>query len=48
MAHSSHKRQRGCALCKPHKNDTLGHTARTPFRVRRQLGVTRRWNRHDI
>lgn len=48
MAHSSHCRQKGCGLCKPHKHDGNGDIQRVPFRVRRQLGVKRRWNRHDI
>lgn len=48
MAHSSHKRQKGCGLCKPHKNDRYGDTERAPFSVRRQIGVGRRWNRRDI
>ncbi|WP_164520323.1 hypothetical protein [Specibacter cremeus] len=47
MAHSSHKRQKGCAICSPHKNSRNGDAARTPLRVLRRLGVTRRWSRND-
>ncbi len=48
MAHSSHKRWHGCALCKPHKHTRNGDSERAPFRVRRQLGVSRRWSRKDM
>ncbi len=47
MAHSPHKRWRGYAMCKPHKHTGNGDAVRTPFRVRRQIGVDRRWSRHD-
>lgn len=46
MAHSPHKRWRGCALCKPHKARGI-RAAAEPFRVLRKLGKKRRLGRHD-
>ncbi|SDZ02376.1 hypothetical protein SAMN05216554_1987 [Herbiconiux ginsengi] len=48
MAHSPHRRWRGCALCKPHKIRGAGASSRTPPSVLRKVGRKRRWNRNDI
>jgi hypothetical protein len=48
MAHSPHRRWRGCQLCKPHKFKDHGRAVRDPFAVRRKLGKKRRAGRHDI
>lgn len=47
MAHSPHRRHKGCGLCKPWKHRGNGDAARAPFRVLRQLGIRRRLSRHD-
>ncbi len=47
MAHSPHRRWKGCQMCKPWKNRSHGDTERAPWAVRRQVGKARRWNRHD-
>ncbi|HEY3503802.1 MAG TPA: hypothetical protein VGN37_13585 [Actinocatenispora sp.] len=47
MAHSPHRRWKGCRLCKPHKHRGHGDGVRAPWRVMRQVGVKRRWNRHQ-
>lgn len=48
MARTSSRRWKGCRLCRPHKNAGHGDAARAPFRVNRQVGKKRRWNRHDV
>jgi hypothetical protein len=48
MAHSPHRRHKGCRLCKPHKFADLGRAQRDPWTVRRQLGTKRRAGRHDV
>lgn len=52
MAHSPHRRRKGCGLCKPWKHRGLGRasreTCRDPFAVNRKLGRLRRGGRHDI
>ena len=52
MAHSPHRRRKGCGLCKPWKIRGLGRATREggqdPARVNRALGRNRRGRRHDI
>ncbi|MHA7132660.1 hypothetical protein [Oerskovia turbata] len=48
MAHSPHRRWKGCRVCSPHKIRGLGDVARLPFRDLRKIGRKRRWNRHDV
>lgn len=48
MAHSSHRRRKGCGVCSPHKHKDLGRAVRDPFSVRRKLGSKRRAGRHDV
>jgi hypothetical protein len=48
MAHSPHRRWKGCQLCKPQKFRDLGRARRDPFAVRRKLGTRRRAGRHDV
>jgi len=49
MAHSSHKRWRGCCpQCKPEKHKSSSDTLRTPFRELRKLGIKRRYNRNQV
>lgn len=48
MAHSPHRRRKGCGLCSPHKHKDLGRAVRDPFSVRRKLGSKRRAGRHDV
>lgn len=48
MAHSPHKRWKGCAMCKPHKFKDHGRREREPWRVLRFLGKRRRITRHDM
>lgn len=52
MAHSPHRRRKGCGLCKPWKVRGLGRATREggrdPARVNRALGRNRRGRRHDI
>ena len=53
MAHSPHRRRKGCGLCKPWKIRGLGRASheaagRDPARVNRKLGRNRRGKRHDI
>lgn len=35
-------------MCKMHKHKGNGDAMRTPWPVLRQLGVKKRWNRHDV
>ena len=48
MAHSPHRRWKGCQLCKPYKFKDLGQAARMPWSVKRQLGKKRRMTRGDL
>jgi hypothetical protein len=48
MARTSNRRWKGCPVCHPSKDARLGDAARAPWRVIRQVGKKRRWNRHDI
>lgn len=42
------KRQKGCALCKPHKHRDAGQSRRKPFSELRRIGLRRRVSRHDL
>lgn len=45
--HSPHKRWKGHdQLCNAHKDDRLGDTRRTPLKVLRKLGVSRKYSRN--
>lgn len=44
--HSKH--QKGCPLCKPHKNRLLPQSERVPFAVKRLLGKNKRISRHEV
>lgn len=48
MAHSSHRRWRGCPLCKDHKFKDHGRAVREPWPVLRKLGTKRRVKRNQI
>jgi hypothetical protein len=48
MAHSPHRRHKGCQLCKPHKHRGNGDSVRAPWAVSRKLGRKRRWSRRDL
>lgn len=48
MAHSPHRRTKGCPMCKWHKFKDHGRAIRDPFSVRRKLGSKRRAGRHDV
>jgi hypothetical protein len=46
--HSTHSRQKGCALCKPHKFKDLGQAQRKPRAELKAIGKGRRVSRHDL
>ncbi|MFE7131201.1 hypothetical protein ACFVIM_10110 [Streptomyces sp. NPDC057638] len=48
MAHSPHRRWKGCALCQPHKLRGYGRSVRDPWPVLRKLGTKRRFGRRDL
>lgn len=48
MARTSNRRWKGCPICKWHKFAGHGDAKRTPTAALRQLGRTKRYNRHDI
>ena len=48
MAHSPHRRQKGCPMCKFHKFRDLGRAQRDPFSIRRKLGTKRRASRGEV
>lgn len=48
MAHSPHRRWKGCPVCKPSKFKDHGRAVRDPFRYLRWLGKKKRVSRHDI
>lgn len=48
MAHSSHRRWKGCPVCKSHKHSGNGRAVREPWAVLRKLGKKRRVTRGDL
>jgi hypothetical protein len=48
MAHSPHRRWKGCRLCKPHKDKRLGDGERAPYAVARRAGGRRRYSRRAV
>lgn len=48
MAHSPHRRHKGCRICTPHKDLRLGRGEREPWRVIRALGKRRRLTHRDL
>jgi hypothetical protein len=42
------KNQKGCALCKPHKDHRCGRAFREPWAVLRKIGKKRRIKRGEI
>lgn len=48
MAHSTHRRWKGCQLCKPQKFRDLGQAKRKPVGELRRIGKRRRVSRHDL
>ncbi|MCU6482667.1 hypothetical protein [Arthrobacter sp. A2-55] len=45
MAHSPHRRYRGCTICRPHQWHGQGRPAKSPWAVNRKIGRKRRWGR---
>lgn len=45
--HHPSRSWRGCAMCKPHKRRGASRRDRDPVAVRRQLGKSRRYDRHS-
>ena len=45
---STHKRWKGCAMCKGYKFRDLGQAQRKPWSELRRLGKSRRVTRHDL
>lgn len=48
MAHSPHRRRKGCGLCRPHQIRGAGRAARDPWPVLRKTGKKRRLSRGDL
>jgi hypothetical protein len=48
MAHSPHRRWRGCRVCDTHKIRGAGRAHKDPFPLIRKLGKRRRLTRHDL
>jgi hypothetical protein len=48
MAHSPHRRWKGCQLCKPYKHRDAGQSHRQPVSTLRKVGKARRVTRHDL
>jgi hypothetical protein len=48
MAHSPHRRTKGCPLCNYHKFKDHGRAEREPWSVIRQIGKRRRITRNDL
>jgi hypothetical protein len=48
MAHSPHRRSKGCQLCKAWKFRDHGQRQRQPTSVHRKIGKRRRVTRHDL
>jgi hypothetical protein len=48
MAHSPHRRRKGCGLCRPWKHKDTGRAVREPWPVLRKLGKRRRLSRGDL
>lgn len=46
MAHSPHRRWKGCPVCKPSKTRGRGRAVRDPWPVARKLGRKRRYGRN--
>lgn len=45
--HHPSRSWRGCPQCKTYKRRGAGRPVKDPAAVKRQLGTTRRYNRHD-
>lgn len=48
MPRTSHRRWKGCPLCKPHKHAGNGQADRKTRTDLRQLGKVRRVRRHEL
>lgn len=48
MAHSPHRRRKGCGLCRPHQIRGAGRATRDPWPALRRVGKKRRTMRHDL
>ncbi|MDQ1432569.1 MAG: hypothetical protein QOF40_3171 [Actinomycetota bacterium] len=48
MAHSPHRRWKGCQLCKGYKFRDNGQSHRQPLSTLRKVGKLRRVTRHDL
>lgn len=48
MAHSPHRRRKGCGLCRPWKYKDNGRAEREPWAVLRAIGKRRRVRRGDV
>ena len=48
MAHSPHRRWKGCPLCKDHKFRDHGQAVRKPVAELRKIGKRKRVGRHDL
>lgn len=48
MAHSPHRRWKGCPVCKPAKFKDDGRAHREPWPVLKQIGKKRRIKRGDL
>ena len=48
MAHSPHRRWKGCPLCKDHKFRDHGQAVRKPIAELRKIGKRKRVGRHDL
>jgi len=46
--HHPSRSWRGCAMCKPHKRRGAGRSTKDPVAVKRRIGYTRRYGRHDV
>ncbi|MFE6745994.1 hypothetical protein ACFVGM_09095 [Kitasatospora purpeofusca] len=48
MAHSPHRRRKGCGVCRPWQIRGNGPARRAPWPVLRKIGKRRRLGRHDL
>jgi hypothetical protein len=48
MAHSPHRRWKGCPVCKPVKFKDAGRAVREPWPVLKKIGKKRRVRRGDL
>jgi hypothetical protein len=48
MAHSPHRRWKGCQVCKSHKFRDNGQAQRQPLATLRKVGRARRVSRQDL